>query len=431
VRAGWARLAGVLQQTGQRGRFLFVPFFEWYAPTFAAYSFVQARAHEYEADRLAAATVGAAPLASALVRLDLKENELRHSYWPAILKAADDQPTPQAAPYRGLMSAEQRGFLPQAADQLQQALARKTGTDDTHPCLRDRIVALGLPPSVPAAVETSAAEALFGRKLGTLVERFDAEWQSAVADWWHGRHEHVKTGRAKLAGFAARPQAGLTDEELYDYALLIEEFDDPVKAFERQKELVLTRGATRGAKFAYARMLLQRGDESAIAMLDEVMREVPALTLPACELIVGYLHAHGRQPQAKPYIDRFLARQLLEQKARAERQRLSVKHTWLPPALDAQALASLNATLVRHRRDVKQAYLVRKQVLDGEPPLHVVGVLRRSHMLRYERSDADRRLIRELASEVRSQEEILFIWLNGTQKGFRKAFKKVPGARIL
>jgi hypothetical protein len=204
-----------------------------------------------------------------------------------------------------------------------------------------------------------------------------------------------------------------------------------VKAFELQKELVLARGATRGTKFAYARMLLQRGDESAIAMLDEVMREVPALTLPACELIVGYLHAHGRQPQAKPYIDRFLARQLLEQKARAERQRLSVKHTWLPPALDAQALASLNATLVRHRRDVKQAYLVRKQVLDGEPPLHVVGVLRRSHMLRYERSDADRRLIRELASEVRSQEEILFIWLNGSQKGFRKAFKKVPGARIL
>jgi hypothetical protein len=167
-------------------------------------------------------------------------------------------------------------------------------------------------------------------KLTLLVEQFDAEWQSAVADWWHGRYEHVKTGRAKLAGFAARPQTDLTDEELYDYALLIEEFDDPMKAFELQKELVLARGATRGAKFAYVRMLLQRGDESAIAMLDEVTREVPALTLPACELIVGYLLGHGRQPQVKPYIDRFLARQLLEQKARAERQRLSVKDTWLP-----------------------------------------------------------------------------------------------------
>ena len=147
VRAGWARLAGTLQQNRHWGRFLFVPFFDWYAPTFAAYSFVQARAHECEADRLAATTVGAAPLANALIRLNLKEQELEHSYWPTILKAADDQPTPQAAPYRGLMSADRRGFLPQAAERLRQALEQKTGTDDTHPCLRDRIAALEKEPA--------------------------------------------------------------------------------------------------------------------------------------------------------------------------------------------------------------------------------------------------------------------------------------------
>jgi len=430
VRAGWERLAGTLKQNRQWGQFLFVPFFEWYAPTFAAYSFVQARAQEYDADRLAARTIGAAPLASALVRLKLKGDELEHSYWPTILKTADDQPTPQAAPFRGLMSVERRGFLPDAAEQLRQALEWKTGTDDTHPCLRDRIAALALPPGVPPALQTSAAEALLGGTLSRLVERFDAEWQAAIAEWWRDRHEHVRAARARLAGFDARPRAELTDVELYEYAVLLEECGDPAKAFELQKELVLERGATKGAKFAYARMLLERGDESAIPMLDAVMREVPELTLACCGLIISYLHGHGRQVEARPYIDRFTARQARDQEARAERQTLRVKSVWLPPALGAESLASLKASLERHREDVKLAYLVRKEVPAGEPPLHVVGVLRRSRLFRFEHSGTNRRLIQQLASEVSSKEEILFIWLNDDQKGFRKVFRKVPGAQI-
>src|SRR6185295_15407498 len=152
IRAGWARLAATLQENRHWGRVLFVPFFDWYAPKFAAYSFVQARAQEYDADRLAAASVGPAPLASALVRLDLKSQELHSRYWPAVFKAADDQPTPQVAPFRGLMNAERRGFVPEAAEELRQALERKTNTADTHPCLRDRIAALAQPADVPPAL---------------------------------------------------------------------------------------------------------------------------------------------------------------------------------------------------------------------------------------------------------------------------------------
>ena len=431
VRSGWARLAGTLQQNEHWGRFLFVPFFEWYAPKFAAYSFVQARAQEYEADRLAADAVGASALANALVRLNLKGEELDRSYWPSIFKGADDQPAPQAAPFRGLLSAERRGFLADVSEQLRQALQRKTSTADTHPCLRDRVAALALPPSVPGTIPISAAETLFGDRLGSLLEHFDAEWQAAVADWWQGRHGHVQAGRAKLAAFAARPQAELNDIELYEYALLLEELSDAEKAFELQKELVLARGAKRGAKFVYARMLLARGDETAIGLLDEVTRDAPEFTLPACDLVASYLCARGRQAEAQPYVDRYVARQREEQEARAARETLRVNDMWLPPALSAAALASLQEALARHRRDIKQAYVVRKKLPDGEPPLHAVGVLRRSSLFRFERGDANQRLIDALAREVRSEEEIFFIWLNDNHKTFRKRFKKVPEARIV
>ena len=149
VRAGWSRLNESLQREEHWGQFLFVPFFNWYAPRFTAYSFVQARQQEYEADRLAAESVGAAQLANALVRLNLKAEELELSYWPSIFRAADDQPTPDVAPFRGLMSAERRSFLPQAAEQLRQALEQKTSTADTHPCLRDRLAAIRRPARRP------------------------------------------------------------------------------------------------------------------------------------------------------------------------------------------------------------------------------------------------------------------------------------------
>jgi len=149
VRVGWSRLHSSLEQAKHWGSFLFVPFFNWYAPRFAAYSFVQARQQEYEADGLAARTVGAAAIANALIRLDLKAEDLERSYWPSILKGADDRPTPDAQPFRGLMSAERRSFVPQAAEQLRHALERKTSTADTHPCLRDRLTALKRAPAVP------------------------------------------------------------------------------------------------------------------------------------------------------------------------------------------------------------------------------------------------------------------------------------------
>jgi Zn-dependent protease with chaperone function len=431
IRLGWARLSNTLQQSEHWGRFLFVPFFEWYAPTFAAYSFVQARQQEYEADRVAAMSIGALPLAHALVRLNLKGEDLQSDYWPTIFKAADEHPAPVAAPFRGLLNAESRGFLPQAPEQLRQALERKTSTADTHPSLRDRLATLAQHIGVPPAVGASAAEELLTDKLASLVEHFDTQWQATVAEWWRDRHEHVRAGREKLAALSTQPREQLDDVQLYEYALAVEEFDDPAKAFELYKELVVARGATRGAKFAYARLLLQRGDDSAIRLLEEVMRDLPETTLPACDLIVGYLHEHDRQSEAQPYIDRYVARQQSEHEARMARETIRVKDTYLPHTLSAESLAALQGVLARHRRQVKSAYLVRKELPNGEPPLHVVGVLRRTSMFKFESSAANQQLLNQLASEVGTDDEIVFISLNGAQKTFKKPFNNVAGAQIV
>jgi Zn-dependent protease with chaperone function len=429
VRAGWARVNESLQQQRHWGRFLFVPFFGWFAPRFAAYSFVQARRQEYEADQLAAEAVGPDAIGRALVRLDLKARELSERYWPAVYAAADRDPTPTVAPFAGLLAPQVRGFLPDAAEQLEQALARRTSTADTHPCLRDRIAALGVSAALPAAPGASAADALFGASLGSLVERFDRQWQAAVADGWRSRYEHVRDARVKLEAYSRRSPAELTDEELLEHARLSEDLEGLEQAMPLVAALFERNPGDHRARYTYGRLLLRQGRDEGLQLVEDMMATDPGAVLPGCQVIVEYLLANGREAEAKPYIERFARQQALEQQQRAERQAIRKKDTLLPHALPPDAFEALRVMLVGNG-EVKAAYLARKEVPPGHDPMHVLGVVRKSRMLRYERIDADRRLIDRLASEAPVAAEILFVALNSETRWLRRKLKKVRDSRV-
>lgn len=429
LRTSWSRLAETLRARKHWGSPLFVPFFDWFAPKFAAYSFVQARMQEYEADRAAAARHGGQALANALIRSNLKAQDLAQSYWPSVYKAADELPAPANAPFRGLLGAESRGFLPSAPEQLRHELERETSTADTHPCLRDRIAALNAVADVPPPPEVSAAAALLGARLGGLVEHFDAEWQKNVAEWWTSRHRHVQTGRQKLEAYAAKPIAELTDDELFEYGRLAEEFVAVSKAAELFKALVERGTRHLGGRYADARLRLREGDETGIAALEEIMKENAAAVPHACEVIVEYLHSHGRDAEAQPYIERYHRHRQSEHARRAERNRIRTTDQYEAHSLTAKSYATLKQELAK-RADVEAAYVVRKVLPAGEPPVHVVGVKRRTRRFRFETNDADSRLIKALANEIALADNVLYISVGGQRKSFAKLFGKVPGSRI-
>jgi Zn-dependent protease with chaperone function len=70
LRSSWARLMEELDSGDHTGAGLMRRFFEWYVPRFSAASFALARAHEYEADTVAARGAGARHAALALARLE-------------------------------------------------------------------------------------------------------------------------------------------------------------------------------------------------------------------------------------------------------------------------------------------------------------------------------------------------------------------------
>ena len=159
------------------------------------------------------------------------------------------------------------------------------------------------------------------------------------------------------------------------------------------------------------------------------MGENPALTLPACDAIVGWLRRNGRDAESQPYIDRYFQRAAVENKVRAEREILRSNYGWFSPNLSADSLHRVRKILARHP-EIEAAYIVRKPFPPGEPPLHVLGIVRKAKLFRFESGDEDRELVQKVASALRIPEEVLVLPLNRANKAFRKAFKKVPASKV-
>jgi Zn-dependent protease with chaperone function len=301
-RAGWARLAHALGHDDHGGKALFVPFFKWYAPAFAALSFVQARRQEYEADQVAAAVSGEKTAADALIRVHLQSRFLNRHYWRRILQEADSKAEPDAYPFTMLRTALAEHRLDDRAKvTLAAALKRRTGCDDTHPSLGDRLRALQVPAQVPDPIKESAAEVLLGSLSAQLASEFDTQWRRRVIAWWQGRHQYAIASRAKLDALTST--AGeLSIDDAFSRAELTEELGDAAGARE-QLEMLAQRALDHApTQFALGRLRLANDDESGIESLKRAMRLDSGAGRTASKLIVQYLRRHGRNEEARTHV---------------------------------------------------------------------------------------------------------------------------------
>ncbi|HVW67452.1 MAG TPA: M48 family metalloprotease [Steroidobacteraceae bacterium] len=307
-RAGWARLLGALQAHGHWGAALFTRFFNWYAPLFSAYSFVQARQQEYEADRISVALVGRLATASALLRVNTQAEVLNESFWPAIFRHADSDPVPTLSPFAMLgPSLRQRDPVVPPERALAKALAQQTGYTDTHPCLTDRLKALAVQPYVPEPVESSAADSLLGRAADELRRELDERWRVSVRQWWAKRHQYANESRARLASLASKAATQpLTEEEQWDRARFTEEFGSSDAAMTLYVQILERNPQHVGALWRRGQLLLARDDPQGIEQLSAAARIDPKLEQPACAAVVGFHRRQGRDIDAREFEKRYL-----------------------------------------------------------------------------------------------------------------------------
>jgi len=430
VRKSWHQLMEALDKEG-RATWLFRKFFDWYSPYFAGYSFVLARANEYQADWAAQELVGARHAADALLNINLKGSLLHERFWPGLHARADHTPEPAFSPYAQLTGTFVEALEAEPAENwLKTALARKTDSADTHPCLTDRLRALGQPPRIPEPVNESAAQLFFGTAASQLIEELDQGWRARINDSWRDRYAHVQKGKAEI--LRLREQSSheeLSVQEVWDLAYWMEQIEGGETALPLYQAVLARAEEEPAPQFAVGRLLLSRDDENGIEHLEKAMALDASRTAAACDWIVDFLHRRGRAAEARSYFDRMVEAQRIEAAAKDERSALTTRDKFTAHGLEEETLQDLREQL-RLQPRIAKAWLARKVLthLPDEEPVFGLAV---KTVAWY---PAGRKFVHQLCNELRGVGHMYIVLVNAfddqTYRTIGRAIKKADGTLI-
>jgi Zn-dependent protease with chaperone function len=368
IRTTWTQILNRLHKRG-RSALLFTKFFEWYSPYFAAYSFVLARQHEYEADRRAAELTSPADLGEALINLDTKHRYLDSILWPRVGRLVAERDQPPESVHTGL-ARRIAAPLPatHAGRYLTGAMGEDTGLLDTHPALRDRLAAIHyappkeLKPTRDASPEWNGLTELFGADVAArLLGVYDARWRASVAEKWKKGHADSQKRRKRLDELASRVEAGTaTSHEAREHAFLVDDIDGWEAAAPHYAKYLAANQGDLEVRLAYGRALLWQQDAAGIPQLEAASAN-PSLGAVAHQLMAAFLRDHGDVDGARRQLMKAEACAELVSLANAERAGVTRKDTFESHGMAADAVRQIREVLAGEPA-VKRAYAIRKTV---------------------------------------------------------------------
>jgi Zn-dependent protease with chaperone function len=373
VRMTWIRLFEALVERRMWGSTVFLAFFRWYVPYFQAYSFVLARANEYEADQAAADVAGARNAAEALVTVEVVARFLTERFWNTYMSGADKSPAPATLPYAQLPMSLNVGMDETDADLwLKAALLEQTGVDDTHPCLKDRLAALGETPAMPAKPATTAAKVLLGARHDAIVKGFDKAWAKRALREWTERHEESRKLRDEAAKISRKAKSGgaLTAGEWTVFGQACQRFSDAGKAEGYFRKAIELAPDYPEAHMALALRLLERRDAAAVGHLDKVIAAGGNEAMHASTMAARFLRESGRPRDAERYDIKVMAQASRAQEKEAHEVYLLPNDNFASNTLTAKELGLCRA-LFRRMQRIASVHAVCK-VMPGAGELHTV-----------------------------------------------------------
>ena len=387
VRQSWAQILTRVHQERHYASFIFEPFLKWYAPFFNAYSFVLARAQEYEADGYAVDVAGKETTARMLVRLSTKSRIITDQFWPDFYRQAMQDAKPPSDPFARMLAAvEVEGEEGKLRKWALQELTVKTGHDDTHPALGARLLGLGYQADeldslvarqalIPANSEGPNAA---GYYLGALPEGFvhgcDRLWREQIWPTWRDYHSSIQTASQRLQELDKASRArDLTMDERWEQAVLIRDTREPSEALPVVRDFLQAQPDHAEANLVVGAMLLQQGDAAGIDYLERAMSLSESLSGEALGVAYEFYLELGQLEEAETY--RARGERFVEKMRKFEEQATNVssKDRFEFHGLGAMAVDELRQKL-KSVHGLGRTYLVRKVVEDAPVPLYVLGV---------------------------------------------------------
>lgn len=361
ARESWYRIMVAFHQQNNFGANLMRRFFDWYYPRFNNYSFALARRNEYEADAISVELTSQQETADALINAYVSVPYVDSHYWKNYFKLADFSPQPNALPWDGLSR-----FLNKNTDtkgELQQHFTRelesKTSDEDTHPSLNDRLKALGIvEPDLPQPTTESAAQVWFGSSYQTTLADFDKDWLSANKEPWKERYQYASKAKQTLKALNSQNDLELSDEGLWEKAILTEEFESEDEAVPLFRLFQERHPQNPEAAFVLGRLTYeQEGDELLRQMKIALQQE--NLIVDACQYAYFYLQQRSRQEEAEWWRDTANVQLDKQYEDEQDRSQLTVSDEIVKHSLDEKMVNHLAEKLSAIPK-VKKAWLAQK-----------------------------------------------------------------------
>jgi Zn-dependent protease with chaperone function len=324
-------------------------FTHWYAEYFATTTLALRRLHEYAADRRSADTVGAASTASALLQISQQEYRLEKQFWPAIFRGAAGEPLPPKD-VMNLLAETIAAPLPPVVQQRWRTaeLRARTPITTEHPCLLDRLKALGEAPQLqrpiagPPPPQMSALH-LLGESQTKLLNVANALWKSEIIARWRGMHAYEKYEREQ----GARHPMRIAQDDSTDAIWLPLQHELPMLAaevaIERLRAFLGDHPRHAPAHFELARLLLDQDDDAAADSFDAAMAGSSEFIGPSLQMLLDYYRSAGRDAQADPIARKLEAHEQAMMVARSERSNVSRRDRFMPHGLDEDVLRKVRA----------------------------------------------------------------------------------------
>lgn len=429
LRNTWGTIQAIAERwSGWPGRLLRRPV-NWYAPYFNAYTFVLARANEYQADAASADLVGREAAIAALKRVNVGGGSYSKFLQTTYEGTRSSFAPPQDLADRWALLASR----PEAADVAQaflaEALQRDADLGDTHPSLRQRLQALGLDADQmdrlpPPLARGSAARAWLGAALPGIRQEFQRQWAEQVSDGWREQYEQWEQRRQRLAELQSRTDL-TPDETLQRLHLGVQLHPDDdhraaVEAFNADHP------DHAGGLYLEGVLRLQHGDEAGLPLIERTMALDPDAILPGCEQAWRFLSAR-QDPRAEDYARRWRERRDWEDLRSHQLQTLDPRGEVRATSLDPDLRADLVQRVRHASRDVARAWIARR-VLPADPSVETfVLVVRLTWWARWRgRQNA----VVDALANAEWPMHLFFFTDQGTFAKLAKRVRKLDGSRL-
>jgi tetratricopeptide (TPR) repeat protein len=387
------------------------------------------------ADAEAARLVGAPTSAAALMRLDICGDALDKTIWPEIWK----QSATVAFPPSGVFQRIHNSFgelLSDPSTHVQRVLLETTTNADTHPCLSDRLRAIGQFPVDSSKVQlprttSSAAEAWLGAALPRIRDDVGKLWQKRAHENWALHHSKANALNDRLQNIDQATASRANDASaLWDKACVVVQLQGEDAAAPLFKQVLELDPAHALANLSLGQILLKKCDAEGECYIERAIAADEELLPDASDRLHRYYQQTGQADKIRALYARLDQFEKVMTESRKERSTVTAKDTFLEHGLSESQLRAVCDVLAGDT-DIVEAHLALKQMKHlVHQRLYVLAIRVRPSWHRLPNEERQHAAVARISKKIQVPGRILIIPPNGPFGALARKIRKLANFRI-